>query len=218
MKQTVTDLNDPVELVVFVNKVIEHDTLDSYFGDLPADTSPNQNIDKLSKINNCKVIPFAGEIVHIVYAVNTNFSLYLSSWTLFFDGSKSKYGADAGCVLINPKGSKWIISCRLEFECTNKIVEYEALVEGMKEDIDLGADIIQCYGDSEIVAKHARNEIHCLTPHLLNYQNLVRDMTGSFQAFNINSVSRSQNFDAYLLDNTASRIIPPKGLAPNTFS
>ena len=77
MKQTVTDFDDPDEPVVFVNTVIEHYTLDSYFGDLPADTSPNQNIEKLSEINNCKVIPFSGKIVHIVYHVYTNFRLDL---------------------------------------------------------------------------------------------------------------------------------------------
>ena len=46
-----------------------------------------------------------------------------------------------------------MISCRLEFQCTNNIAEYEALVQGLKKEIDLGADIIQCYGDSEIIVK-----------------------------------------------------------------
>ena len=43
-------------------------------------------------------------------------------------------------------------------------------------------------------------------------------MTSSFSAFNIRSVPRSQNFDADLLANTASRLIPPEGLSPQTFS
>ena len=43
-------------------------------------------------------------------------------------------------------------------------------------------------------------------------------MTNSFLAFNIRSVPRSQNFDIDLLANTASRLIPPKGLPPKTFS
>ena len=99
------DLNDPSEPAVIVNTTIENYTLDSYFGDFPADTFLNQNIDRLSEINNCKVIPFSGDIVHNVYHVNTNFRLDLSSWILFFDGYKSKYGGSAGCVLIDPKGT-----------------------------------------------------------------------------------------------------------------
>ena len=41
MKQTVTYMNDPAEPIVFVNIVIEHYTLDYFFGDLPINTSPN---------------------------------------------------------------------------------------------------------------------------------------------------------------------------------
>jgi hypothetical protein len=49
-------------------------------------------------------------------------------WTLYFDGSKSKEVSGARCILIDPKGKKNFMSCRLEFECTNNIVEYKDLV------------------------------------------------------------------------------------------
>ena len=52
----------------------------------------------------------------------------------------------------------------------------------------------------------------------MNYEKIVSDFTNYFKAFNIKSIPRSQNFDAYLLGNTASRLIPPKGLSPDTFS
>ena len=52
---------------------------------------------------------------------------------LFFYVSKHKDAVGAGCVLIDPKGVKWMISYRLEFQCTNNIVEYEALVQGQKK-------------------------------------------------------------------------------------
>ena len=41
-----------------------------------------------------------------------------STWTLYFDGPKSKEGAGAGCILIDPKGNKICISYRLYFNCT----------------------------------------------------------------------------------------------------
>ena len=43
-------------------------------------------------------------------------------------------------------------------------------------------------------------------------------MTNSFSAFNIKFVPRSQNFDADLLANIASRLILPECLSPQTFS
>ena len=96
MKQIVTDINDPTKPIVFVNSVAEHYTFESYFGDLPADISTNWNINKLSKIDNCKIVPFVSEIVHNVYNVNTIFRLDLSSWMLFLYGSRSKDGVSVG--------------------------------------------------------------------------------------------------------------------------
>jgi ribonuclease HI len=39
------------------------------------------------------------------------------------------------------------LSCRLEFECTNNIVEYEALVQGLKKSIDLNIKELTVFGD-----------------------------------------------------------------------
>ena len=49
-------------------------------------------------------------------------------WFLYFDGSKTQEGSGSGCVLIDLEKNKQFLSCRLEFECTNNIGEYEALV------------------------------------------------------------------------------------------
>ena len=93
-----------------------------------------------------------------------------STWTLYFDGSKSKEGARAGCILIYPKGNKICISCILEFDCTNNIVEYEALIQGLKKEIDLDIKVLVTYGDSEIIVWNVRKSIHCFSEHLQNCQ------------------------------------------------
>lgn len=64
-------------------------------------------------------------------------------WTLYFDGSKTKEGARVGCVLIDPMKNKTLIACSLEFECTNNIMKYEALIQGLKKAIDLGVKGLQ---------------------------------------------------------------------------
>jgi len=74
-------------------------------------------------------------------------------WTLHFDSSKSWEGAGGvGCILHDPKGIIIIIACRLEFECINNTVEYEALLHGLRKAIDLKVKHIKVFGDSEIVA------------------------------------------------------------------
>jgi ribonuclease HI len=51
------------------------------------------------------------------------------------------------------KKCKTLISCHLEFECTNNIVEYEALVQGLKKAIDLKVKCLRVFGDSEIIVR-----------------------------------------------------------------
>ena len=76
-----------------------------------------------------------------------------STWTLYFDGSKSKEGARAGFLLIDPQGNKTCIACRLEFNCTNNTVEYESLIQGLKKAIDLDIKVRIAYGDFEIIVR-----------------------------------------------------------------
>ena len=70
-------------------------------------------------------------------------------WSLYFDGSKSKEGARVYCVLIDPTSNKTFISCRLEFECTNKTTEYEALLQGLGKALDMDVWNLVVFGDSK---------------------------------------------------------------------
>jgi ribonuclease HI len=139
-------------------------------------------------------------------------------WTLFFDGSKSLEGAGVGCILKDLKGTKMLIACRLEFPCTNNTVEYEALVQGLRKEVDLKEEKIKVFGDSEIIVRQVRNTIHFLSSHLKNYQSEVWELIKYFTAFNINIVPRSLNSDVDLLENVASRLIPSNKLMPDSFS
>ena len=73
-----------------------------------------------------KIVDLVSDVV-----CNSNLVEVDSFWTLYFDGSKTLEGSGAGYVLIDPRKNKYFLSCRLEFECTNSIAEYEALVQGL---------------------------------------------------------------------------------------
>lgn len=57
-------------------------------------------------------------------------------------------GSGAGIALISPQNGVIPISYKLSFECTNNMVEYEALILGLKEIIDIGVTHLHIYGDS----------------------------------------------------------------------
>jgi hypothetical protein len=60
-------------------------------------------------------------------------------WTLFFDGSARSKGAGAGVVLIDPHGEQLKYMVRLDFEATNNMAEYEALIFGLTAALSLGS-------------------------------------------------------------------------------
>jgi ribonuclease HI len=59
-------------------------------------------------------------------------------WTLFFDGSSCKKGADAGVLLLTPQGDQFKYMVRLDFKATNNMAEYEALLFGLSTALSLG--------------------------------------------------------------------------------
>ena len=77
----------------------------------------------------------------------------MSIWNLYFEGSKNKEGVGTSCLLIDPHGNKTMIACRLEFESTDNVAEYEALVQGLRKALDLNIKCIKVFGDSQIVAR-----------------------------------------------------------------
>jgi len=60
-------------------------------------------------------------------------------WMMCFDGSVMAPGSGARVVLISLNGSKLCYTIRLHFSASNNAVEYEALINGLRIAIELGA-------------------------------------------------------------------------------
>ena len=58
---------------------------------------------------------------------------------MYFDGSIMAPGSGAGVVLISLDGSRLCYTIRLHFSASNNAVEYEALINGLRIAIELGA-------------------------------------------------------------------------------
>jgi ribonuclease HI len=73
------------------------------------------------------------------------------SWGLDFDGVHSSVGSGAGIVLRSPDNKTTLFSYRLEFNCTNNIVEYEALIPSVNLAIDMNIKFLHVRGDSDLI-------------------------------------------------------------------
>jgi hypothetical protein len=145
LKLIVIDLNDPNEPFTPSADSPKIQGMDTFFGNFMAKNSAITNPKQQSKI-----------VAYIQPTVSTQWSHAPDKnqvWSLYFDGSKSKEGVGAGCIIIDPAGNKTLIACRLEFECTNNIVEYEALLQGLRKALDMNIQNLTVFDDLEIVVR-----------------------------------------------------------------
>ena len=150
MKHTVMKLEAPNEPIMFINTILGNYYFDTFFGDFPIEESPVPD-DVVSELFFYTHEPAPRDEGKVLTVLELNKKEDL--WTLHFDGSKTKEGARVGCVLVDPKKNKTLITCRLEFECTNNVAKYEALIQGSKKVVDLGVKDLKVYGDSKIIVK-----------------------------------------------------------------
>ena len=59
-------------------------------------------------------------------------------WKMYFDGAYSKTEKGAGMVIISPSDKIYNFAFRLEFEASNNVAEYEALLPGLETAKDMG--------------------------------------------------------------------------------
>jgi ribonuclease HI len=131
-------------------------------------------------------------------------------WKMFFDGACSREGAGAGVFFVSPSQETISLSYKLEFDTTNNVAEYEALVLGMRAAKEMGIKEIAIFGDAELIIQQVRNAYRANNPRLRNYRNEVWDLVDNFfLAFNISFIPREENASADSLAVSASLLEVP---------
>jgi ribonuclease HI len=135
-------------------------------------------------------------------------------WKMLFDGASSKEGVGAGVVFVSPSQETISLSYKLEFETTNNVAEYEALVLGLRVAKDMGIEELSVFGDVELIVHQIKNIYQTKNPRLRSYINEVWDLVDSFfSAFNISFIPREESTmaDSLVVSESNFRIpIPPK--------
>jgi ribonuclease HI len=132
-------------------------------------------------------------------------------WTMFFDGSLMKTGADAGLLFISPLGKHLHYVLRLHFPASNNVAEYEALVNGLRIAIELGVRRLDARGDSQLVINQVMKNSHCRDPKMEAYYDEVRCLEDKFFGLELNHIARRYNETADELAKIASgrTTVPP---------
>jgi ribonuclease HI/transposase InsO family protein len=101
----------------------------------------------------------------------------------------------------------------LDFEATNNMVEYEALIFGLTAALSLGVRELLDKGDSQLVIRKVRGECCCNNPQLAAYLIHVKRLEKDFDVLELQHVPREGNSAADALSASASTQAPvPEGV------
>ena len=106
------------------------------------------------------------------------------------NGSCGKVDSGAGVWIRNTNEGH---SYKLNFQCTNNIAEYEALLLGFQIMKTIGAKRISVQGDFELIIRKINGKYSTKNPRLREYINFSLDLLKKFEKYELTSVPRTQN-------------------------
>ncbi|GKV24228.1 hypothetical protein SLEP1_g33863 [Rubroshorea leprosula] len=127
-----------------------------------------------------------------------------NDWTLYVDGAFSSKGSGAGALLIGPEGYRSEHALKFNFDATNNMAEYEALLLGLQLALELKISVIQVYSDSQLVVNQINSICEVVDPVMVKYAALVAKLKCKFQKFCLSKIPRTENEQANSLSKFAS--------------
>jgi ribonuclease HI len=111
--------------------------------------------------------------------------------------------AAAACVISTPEGETLGEHAQLLGATTNNVAEYRALLLGLEQARELGADEVEVVGDSELIAKQVLGQYKVKNAALKPLHGQALASFARFEHWSIRTVPRAQNAEADALVNAA---------------
>ncbi|GKU88726.1 hypothetical protein SLEP1_g2955 [Rubroshorea leprosula] len=128
-----------------------------------------------------------GEILYLYLGISNECALSHSTpnpepndWTLYVDGVSSSKGSRAGALLIGPYGYRSEHALKFNFDATNNMAEYEALLLGLQLALELKVMVIQMYSDSQLVVNQVNSICEVVDLVMMKYVALVAELKSVF--------------------------------------
>jgi ribonuclease HI len=81
----------------------------------------------------------------------------------------------------------------LEFNCTNNMVEYEAILLGLRKLRAMGIRRVVLKSDSQVITGQVDKSSKASDQKLEKYLDTVRRMEASFEGFSVKNIPRGEN-------------------------
>ncbi|GKV43341.1 hypothetical protein SLEP1_g50644 [Rubroshorea leprosula] len=116
-----------------------------------------------------------------------------NDWTLYVDRASSSKGSGAGALLIGLEGYRSKHALKFNFDATNNMAEYEALLLGLQLALELKISTIQVYSDSQSVVNQINSICEVVDPVMVKYVALVAELKCRFQKFCLSKIPQAEN-------------------------
>jgi ribonuclease HI len=114
-------------------------------------------------------------------------------WHMHFDGSHSDEGNGTGIILVSPAGKIHYLSYRLEFSCSNDVVEFEDFLLGIENALNIGCGHLLVFGNSELVVKLTCKTCSPINKLMEKYSQTIWSLVSNILSFNITHVMKDLN-------------------------
>ncbi|XP_075103638.1 uncharacterized protein LOC142178212 [Nicotiana tabacum] len=128
---------------------------------------------------------------------------------MYFDGTAHCGGAGAGVVFFTSEGEVLPYSFTLTQLCSNNVAEYQALIRGLKMDVEMKQLQLQVFGDSQLVINQLLGSYKVKKPELRSYHDYTKTLMGWVGDVTIQHVPRKENKKANTLASLTSSLTLP---------
>uniref|UniRef100_A0A2N9FKE2 Uncharacterized protein n=1 Tax=Fagus sylvatica TaxID=28930 RepID=A0A2N9FKE2_FAGSY len=142
----------------------------------------------------------------LLIPADTQLGLVVGRWELFVNGASNSKGSGAGVVLVSPEGLVLEQAVRLKFSASNNEAECEALLIGLKTSRKLGANHLQVFCDSQLVANQVSGEYQARDERMSAYLTAARSVLAEFESIHVAQIEREHNSHTDILAKLATAL------------
>ena len=107
--------------------------------------------------------------------------LIYPEWKLYIHWASRSQGSGAGIVLIGPNKIRIRYAVKLKYTATNNADEYEALLTGLKLAIEVRAEHLKVYSNSELVVNQVKGTYQVKEPSIVQYVQKAKQLLNKLE-------------------------------------
>ncbi|PKI55636.1 hypothetical protein CRG98_023947 [Punica granatum] len=123
---------------------------------------------------------------------------------MYFDGAVNSIGFGIGAVLISPDGRYYPVAAKVDFPCTNNVVEYEACILGLQAAIDFKVKELEVFSDSMLTIFQTLGQWKTKDAKLVPYHEYLEELAENFEKISFTYTPRIKKQFADALATLAS--------------